>query len=261
MPTREQSSIEPPRNAFISGLRSISPFIVGLVPFAIVTGVTAITAGLSPVQAVVMSALVFAGAAQLTAIDLIGKTGPLAVVLVTPIIVNLRLLMYSASIAPHLRKLSIPWKLVCAFGLTDPTYAVSLAEYRNGQKMIPTRGWFFLGTAVGLWGTWQVGTAIGAVAGHQWPNALPLGFAVPLGFLALLVPTLEDESSVVAAALGGGSAVLLSGLPFQLGLIVAAIVGVFSAVGLNIYQGAFPRRKDVEPVVDAERTDGQEESK
>ena len=227
---------------FRAGVRDALPILVGFVPFSLVAGVAAVNVGLSPAQAVGLSVVVFAGASQLAAIDLLGRGAPLSVVVFTAVVINLRMMMYSASIAPYFRALRTRWKAFLAYFLTDHSYALSLSEYAGDGST--DRRWYYLGTAVSAWVVWQAGTVTGAVLGANVPESWGLSFAVPLVFLALLVPTLTDRASAAAAAAGGGVAVLATGLPFDLGLLTGALVGVLVGRGA---EAAF----DVDPDPDA----------
>jgi len=215
---------------FRHGVRDVAPVLLGLVPFGLVTGIAAVNAGLDLSQAVGMSVLVFAGAAQLAAIDLLGSDAPLTVVVVTATVINLRMLMYSASIAPYLRELSAKWKGGMAYLLTDQAYALSVARYR-AEPPVDRRA-YYLGIAATTWVVWQVTTAAGVVLGTGVPDAWGLEFAIPLVFLALLVPAMEDGPTTVAAVASGAVAVVGADLPLNLGLLVAASVGIL--VGLLV---------------------------
>ena len=236
-----------------AGARTTAPILLGVVPFGLVAGVTAVEAGMSPVQAVAMSVVVFAGASQLAAIELIGDTAPVAVIVATALVINLRFVMYSASIAPYLRRLGAPARWVSAYVLTDQAYAVSLAEFRETAPGERSRLWYYLGSALSLWVTWQVATAVGAVAGAAVPAGLSLEFAVPLTFLALLVPAIEDRHTGAVAAVSGVVGVGAAVLPFDLGIVSAGAVGVAVGVTLDLRTGAFPVTGDGEPVGDGGR--------
>lgn len=244
------------RRDFIAGVRAISPLLLGIVPFALVVGITAVDAGLSTVQAVGMSVLVFAGASQLAAIELVGETAPVAVVVLTAVVINLRFVMYSASIAPHFRWLGAPTKWLSAYLLTDQAYALSVTEYRGTDPAERSRLWFYLGTAVTLWAIWQVGTLTGALVGATVPAGLSLEFAVPLTFLALLFHALDDRPTQAAALVGGGGAALAAPLPFNLGLVTGAVAGIALGVVLERRAGAFPTVEAVSDHPEEESTGG-----
>jgi 4-azaleucine resistance transporter AzlC len=216
------------RSEFGQGVRDVLPLLLGIVPFGFIAGIAAVNAGLGLAEAVGLSAIVFAGAAQLAALDLIGRDAPLAIVVVTAVVINLRMLMYSASIAPHFQKLSSRMKATVAYLLTDQAYALSIVRYRNEDSTTPVA--YYLGVAVTLWVVWQLTTIAGVVLGTSVPESLGLEFAVPLVFLALLIPAMEDGPTTVAGILGGIVAVGTAGLPLNLGLLVGAAVGILGGL-------------------------------
>ena len=216
------------RESFLAGARATAPVLVGIVPFGLVAGAAAVGVGLSGLQAVGLSAIVFAGASQLAAIDLLGQDAPLAVVVVTALVINLRMVMYSASIAPYFQGVATRWRAGLAYLLTDQAYALLVTRFGDDRPV--RRRWYYLGAAAPLWAVWQVCTVVGVVVGARVPESLPLSFAVPLTFLALLVPAITDRASGVAAAVGGAGAAVGVGLPLNLGLIAGALAGVLAGL-------------------------------
>ncbi|MFC6836356.1 AzlC family ABC transporter permease [Halomarina ordinaria] len=213
------------RASFLAGARAVAPIMVGIVPFGLLAGATAVAVGIDPLQAVGMSVFIFAGASQLAAIDLVGGDAPAVVVVATVLIINLRMSMYSASLAPYFDRLRTLARVPLAYLLTDQAYA--LAVTRFGEEEGPrSRTWYYLGAALPLWVVWQLCTVVGIVAGAAVPESIPIDFAVPLTFLALLVPAIEGRATAAAAAVGGGVAVVGAGLPFNLGLVVGALCGI-----------------------------------
>lgn len=216
------------RAAFLAGLRDTAPMMLGIAPFAMITGVSAVAAGMRPIEAIGMSVLVFAGSSQLAAIALLAQGAGFAVIVFTTFMINLRMAMYSASLARWLRRLRPATRAGLAYAMTDQAYAFSVLRFRREAAM-PRRD-YFLGVALPLWILWQIGTAAGAILGAQVPAGWQLDFAIPLMFLALLAPAVRDRPSLAAALVGGSLALALRGLPFNLGLIVAALAGI--AVGV-----------------------------
>lgn len=198
--------------------------LLGVVPFGLIFGATALSVGITPLAAQGFSLLIFAGSAQFIAAGLVGDLAPPLVIIGTILVVNLRHALYSASIAPHVERLPARWKLALGWLLTDEAFAVSIARYRRGPSA--NAHWYMLGTGMALWSSWQISTAIGIALGSQVPRSFPLEFAVPLTFLALLLPTLVGRPSLYAAVSAGLLAVALHGLPFRLGLLIGAMVGV-----------------------------------
>src|SRR5438876_1318994 len=109
--------------AFFEGARDIAPILIGIVPFGIVCGIGAITAGASPIAALAMSMIMFSGAAQIIATQLLVAGAPFAVVVLSCLVVSLRLLMYSAAMAPYLKPLDHRWRSLLAFVLTNHAFA------------------------------------------------------------------------------------------------------------------------------------------
>lgn len=219
------------REAFLGGVRESVPLQLGIAPFGAVTGVAAVEAGLSPPGAVGMSVVIFAGAAQLAAIELLGETAPLAVVIGTAAIINSRMIMYSASIAPYFSAYRRRVRAAAAYFLVDQAYAMSITEFTEGGRD-RHRILYYLGIGLATWLVWVVSTAAGAAAGASVPPELELSFAVPLVFLALLVPAIKDRPTAAAALAGGAVATVASGAPFNLGLPIGAVVGI--GVGLSV---------------------------
>ena len=145
----------------------------------------------------------------------------------TVLVVNLRMVMYSASIAPHFREIAARWKALMAYLLTDQAYALSVTRFRETD--VSRRG-YYLGVAAPLWVVWQLCTLVGIVVGARVPAWLPLDFALPLVFLALLVPAIEDAGTAAAGLVGGTLATLGSGLPYELGLPLGAVCGVLAGL-------------------------------
>lgn len=219
------------RETFTEGMLAVSPTVAGVVPFGLVMGITAMATGLTTVQAVAMSLTINAGAAQLAMLQLLVEGTIPAVIVLTALIINLRFAMYSASLAPHLYHLGPKWRLPLAYFLVDQNYALSIKRFQYEKpEGDPYGHWYFIGGGVTLWTSWQLSTLAGVLMGGGIPRSWSLDFAIPLVFLAVLVPTLRHRSHVVAALTGGGVATLAASLPFNLGLIVGALSGIAAGV-------------------------------
>ena len=217
------------RKEFFFGVRAELPILIGVVPFGMIYGVLAIGAGLPPLAAQAMSAIVFAGSAQFLATGLYAAGAPGMVIVLTTGVVNLRHALYSASIAPYTRRLSLAWKGLLAYLLTDEAYAVTITHYLTGgtdAEAIQYKHWFFLGAGLALWSAWQASTAVGILMGSVIPSSWSLDFTLALTFIALVVPNIKDWAGLLAALAAGVTAVLAAGLPYKLGLVVASLVGI-----------------------------------
>jgi 4-azaleucine resistance transporter AzlC len=216
------------RKTFWEGVRAELPLLIGVFPFGMIYGALALGAGLSKAASQMMSSIVFAGSAQFVTAQLVHDAAPGLVVILTIAVVNLRHMLYSASLAPYLKDVSPKWKVVLSYLLTDECYAPSVLKYEEtGVK--PFSHWFVFGAGLALWSTWQASTALGIFLGAAIPDNWQLDFALPLTFIAMVMPALKNRPMVAAAVSAGIVALLAYGLPFKLGLILAAFTGI--AVG------------------------------
>ena len=223
------------RREFLAGVKAELPILLGVSPFGMIYGVLALSAGLPATLAFAMSSVVFAGSAQFVGAQLIGTGAPGVVILATTFIVNLRHVLYSASVAPYLKHLNTRWKCLLAYLLTDEVYAVAITRFAQpgtSPSGAPSLQWYFLGAGLAQWSAWQASTAVGIALGAQIPPGWALDFAIALTFIALVIPTLTDRPTVAAALSAGIVAVLAAGWPYKLGLVLAAVVGII--VGLLV---------------------------
>jgi len=245
------SSPTPTRlSAFLAGVRAELPILLGVAPFGMIYGVLALEAGLPPLQAQAVSAVVFAGSAQFILTQLLHLGTPALVMIVTVFVVNLRHALYSASVAPYVQHLPWRWKAPLAYLLTDEAYAVTILNYEiEAEKAAVEPGspdsaplplaarlaaarahYFFLGAGLALWTTWQLSTAVGIFLGAVVPSSWELDFTLALTFIALVIPNLKDRAGVAAAISAGVVALLANAMPYKLGLIVAALSGVLAGL-------------------------------
>jgi predicted branched-subunit amino acid permease len=214
--------------AIRQGITAASPMLLGVVPFGLVAGAAPIAAGLDIGHAVGLSTLLFAGASQLAVTDVLDEGGGVAIAVVTALTINLRMLLYSASLAPGLAHESFARRLGAAYLLVDQAYALSVVRW-DGDDDRRLRLPFYLAVGVTLWVSWQLATVVGAVVGSRVPHEIPLDFAIPLVFLVLLVPVLGNRPSLVAAAVGGTGAVLAAELgAARLAIVIGGLLGILA---------------------------------
>lgn len=194
-------------------------------PFGAVAGLAAVASGLNFAEAVSLSAFVNGGSSQLAGLALIGNGAPVVVILATVFFVNLRYLMYSLALAPYLTGVPRRWRLLMAHVLFDQTFAFASQRYSRRPEAGHRVAYFF-GVALPLFVTWMSGTIVGAAFGAQVPDGWSLDFAIPLTFLALLMPAIKDRPAALAALVGGGVALVGLPLPYNLGLIAGALAGI-----------------------------------
>ncbi|GEL25104.1 hypothetical protein PSU4_40580 [Pseudonocardia sulfidoxydans NBRC 16205] len=204
------------------------PVIAAYVPFGLTLGATLAASGISPLVAWSSSPLLFGGAAQLLAVQLLGAGANVAVVVLGALVVNSRMLLYSASLAQHADGWSRRARWAGAYLLADPVYALALGRFTrpDGGGDARTRLAYYLGVGSTLWTAWMGVTAAGALLAGVLPDGLRLDVAAPLTFLLLVLPMLTSRPAWAAAATGGAVAVAASGLPLGLGLLVGSAAGI-----------------------------------
>lgn len=210
---------------FLAGARACLPVAPGLIAFGTIAGVAMVGAGLSPWLAVVMSVIVYAGTAQLAALQLFVAGAPLPVILVAGLILNLRLVLYSLAIAPHVARDRLRRRIALSYLVSDNGYAYFAARYA-GTPDTRDKVDYLLGACSTVWVVWHIGTLAGIVAGARVPAGWHLEFVVTLTFLALAIAVIRDRATAAAAAASGVAAVLAYGLPFRLGLLAAIAAGI-----------------------------------
>ncbi len=207
----------------------MAPVTVGMIPFGMVCGVGAVSAGASPVAALAMSMIMFSGAAQIIAAQLLAAGAPFAVIVLSCFVVSLRFLMYSAALAPYLKPVDHRWRELTAFLLTDQSFASTIGRFREGSDLRANVSYFIGGGAM-LWLAWQLSTIAGILAGAVIPASWQLEFVVPLCFLALLVPLLHERTALIVFATAAVAAIALDAMPMRLSMICAGLAGIAAGV-------------------------------
>lgn len=218
-----------PMSDFWQGVKAASPLIPGFLPFALIVGAGAIEVGLPLPMALSMSVIMFAGAAQLTFLALLEQNAPLTIIILTALIINLRFTIYSALISPYFKSMSLARKSLFSYLLSDQACLLSMPTIEQPGQLLRGRR-FYLGSALSLWLVWQLGCFTGVLLGQTLPPTWQLDFAVPLSFLALLVPMVKTKPTLAAALVAGISMLWTHQLPLHMGLISATLLGALAGV-------------------------------
>ncbi|WP_299926118.1 AzlC family ABC transporter permease [uncultured Pelagimonas sp.] len=220
-------------SSYWRGFRDGLPFVVVITPFATLFGVLATESGLSVFETVAFSVAVIAGSAQFAALQLMNENAPLVVVIASALIVNLRMAMYSAALVPYLGPLPLWKRAIAAYFIVDVTYAASAIDYeKHPNETTEQKLAYFLGVMTPVCPLWYIFAAIGALLGASIPSENGLDFALPIAFIAMVAPTLKTKAHQGAAATSCMLALALVWVPFNLGLIFAALGGMI--VGAEI---------------------------
>ncbi|MEY7850521.1 AzlC family ABC transporter permease [Natrarchaeobius sp. A-rgal3] len=232
------------------GFLECLPIAVGVASYGIVFGVLAVQAGLSVAEATLMSATVLAGAAQLIAVDLWADAAavPVAAVLLTTVLVNLRYVLMGAALQPWFAKLSPPAAYGSIFFTADENWALTmgaLTEDADGSRAI--RGAYLLGSGFAIWLLWVVATIVGGVAGDGIgdPSQYGLDFVFAAVFVAIAVELWDGAGDLrpwaAAFAVALASASVLPGYWYVLlGACAGCVVGIAGGVDGGGPEGGDP---------------------
>jgi predicted branched-subunit amino acid permease len=211
-------------------VRDTAPVVLAYAPFGLTLGATLAATHVPPLIAWSSSPLLFGGAAQLLAVQLLDAGAGAVLVVLAALVVNARMLLYSAALAPHTAGWPSRWRWLGAYLLADPVYALAITRFAGPDADTPRdRLRYYLGVGLTMWVAWMGLTGAGVLLGGVLPDSLRLDLAAPLTFLLLLLPMLTSRPAYAAAATGGIVAVATSGLPLGLGLLAGAAAGI--AVG------------------------------
>lgn len=226
------------RAAFWRATRGALPFVIVVGPFGLLFGVVASEAGLDLLAVMAMSVLVIAGAAQFTALQLMLDHAPTVIVILTALAVNLRTAMYSAALTPHLGAAPLRTRAFAAYLLVDQTFAASLGEYERRPAMTLTeKVAYFFGSAAPVVPVWYGATLAGALIGQEIPPEYALDFAVPITFLAITAPMVRTLAHLVAAAVSVALALALAWMPYNSGLLIAAVLAMMAGAEVERRRG------------------------
>jgi predicted branched-subunit amino acid permease len=214
---------------FAAGARAMVPWLAGVTPFGLVIGVSAAQADIPTLAGWLTGPAIYAGSSQVAAIEMLDAGTAPIVVVITALVINLRLILYSGAIAAHWRGTPRWWRAVAAYLLVDPSFAVGIDRYqRPGDSTDAHR--YYLGGAITLWIAWLLAIGAGATLGAQLPAALHLEFVIPLYLVGEIVPKLADRATRRAALTAAVVAVVAISAPLHLGVVFAIVAGLGAAL-------------------------------
>ena len=221
-----------PRAAFLGGARVNLPMLAAALPIGMALGVIMAERGYSVWQGTVMGMYLFAGLAQLVSLQLLLDDAALWVIVISGLIVNLRHIIYSASISKHFKSYSKGWKLLSSYLLIDQTYALAMAHFEAYPEE-PYKQWFYFGIGALTWVTWLAALLIGFFVGALIPASWGLSFVIHVMFLGMLVSAIKGYPHLAAALVAATIAVLGVDLPHNLGLFVGILSGIVTGALLG----------------------------
>ena len=221
---------------FWLGARDILPLIIAAIPFGIVYGAMGQSLGLSNWQVMGMSLFLYAGSAQFIAVTLLAAAAAYPVVLLTVFIVNLRHMLYSASLMQVAEKVPALLRVPMGFWLTDESFAIAANRLRQNHNDGAGFYSYYMGAAIIMYLNWQLCTWIGITAGKQIPDMTQWGLdvAIVVAFIGMVVPSLERASHWACAVTSAVCISLTYDWPHQSGLLFSSLVAI--AVGVLVMQ-------------------------
>jgi predicted branched-subunit amino acid permease len=214
---------------FAAGARAMLPWLAGVTPFGLVIGVSAAQADIPTVAGWLTGPAIYAGSSQVAAIEMLDAGTAPIVIVITALVINLRLILYSGAIATHWRGTPRWWRAMAAYLLIDPSFVVGIDRYqRPGDRINAHR--YYLGGAITLWLSWLLAIGAGATLGTQLPAALHLEFVIPLYLVGEIVPKLADRATRRAALTAAVVAVVAISAPMHLGVVLAIAAGLGAAL-------------------------------
>lgn len=228
------------REEFLAGVKAALPLAIGYLPIAATFGLVAQTTGLDPLSTCLMSLLVYAGASQFIALNLLALGIGAGEIIFTTFILNLRHFLMSASLTEKLEPLlPLQWRCILAFGITDETF--SLLSF---QKSLCLSRYFTLGCNLFAFLAWNFGTWAGLFFAAEFPAILQssMGIALYAMFIGLLLPSVKkSRPALIVASLSIIINMLYTLLPlgsaFSPGWgIILATIGS-AACGAALYKG------------------------
>lgn len=227
-----------PSRAALDGIRDITPMVIGVLPFGLAIGASIATSSLSTAAGVATGPGILAGAAQLSTVELLSAGAGPAVVILSALMINARILLYSASLAPWFADEPLGRRLLLAVPVIDQLHFTCVPRFERGDLDARGRRWYYAGAAVWLAGSWTASQAIAIVAGARLPDWLGLHVAAPLALVGLLAKSVAGRRAVTAALAAATTVPLAVDLPLQSAVLVATVVGLLA--------GSSARRADVD---------------
>jgi len=220
------------KTAILHGMKAILPLCVGNIPFSFIVGALSIGAGMSVWQSTAWSTIVIAGSAQMLALNMLQTGASIGIIVLTTFIINLRHVLYSASMADSMRHYSFFRKCMMSYALTDEVYAVTVKPMQENKA---DKWCFYLSAMLTFWFVWVLANFFGALLGSALPNIEKYGldFAMVAAFIAIVIPQVKSRACIIAAIVASISGILLVILPYSLGIVVASLLGVIAGYAVD----------------------------
>ena len=216
-----------------SGAADITPMAVGIVPFGMALGAMNGASSIDPLAGMLSAPLILAGAAQLATLQMLEAGSHPAVIIASALLINLRILLYSASLAPWFSGARLRLRLLLATAVIDQTHFVAIPRFEQGDLDRRGRVAYYGGAGVCIVAAWLGSQTVAVVLGAELPDSMRLDMAAPLALIGLLAKSVATRPAAVASVAGIAVASVGAGLPYQSATLVAISVGIAAAVALE----------------------------
>ena len=220
---------------FKNGCLQEIPLQLGVFPFGIAYGILGIEVGLTNIQTYLLSIIIFAGVSQIVFAQLFSTFTPSFIIVGTIGIVNLRHILYGVSLSSYLKKLSLKWRMILSYLITDEAFAISYKRFSE-EKKTKYMHFHLLGSGITLWISWQISTLIGIFIGPSIPNSLNLEYVIPLSFIAIVVVSINTKIKLIVFIMSALFSILLRDLPWNLWIITSALISIIIGVLISNFR-------------------------
>ena len=220
---------------FKNGCLQEIPLQLGVFPFGIAYGILGIEVGLTNIQTYLLSIIIFAGVSQIVFAQLFSTFTPSFIIVGTIGIVNLRHILYGVSLSSYLKKLSLKWRVILSYLITDEAFAISYKRFSE-EKKTKYMHFHLLGSGITLWISWQISTLIGIFIGPSIPNSLNLEYVIPLSFIAIVVVSINTKIKLIVFIMSALFSILLKDLPWNLWIITSALISIIIGVLISNFR-------------------------
>ena len=215
-------------NLFTKGIIDVLPLLIPVIPFGIILGAIGIELGFTPLETFATSFIIFGGASQIVFLQLFSGGASSLIAITSTFVVNSRHLLYGASLSEYLKKLSLSWKILLSYLLTDQAYAVSNVYFEK-NKNTKLKHYYLLGSGFSLWFVWQLFTLVGIFLGSIVPEELGLAYTIPLTFISLLVSYFRRIDHLMIILISGSLSILLYNAPLKSYIILSSFTALLAA--------------------------------
>lgn len=220
---------------FKNGCLQEIPLQLGVFPFGIAYGILGIEVGLTNIQTYLLSIIIFAGVSQIVFAQLFSTFTPSFIIVGTIGIVNLRHILYGVSLSSYLKKLSLKWRVILSYLITDEAFAISYKRFSE-EKKTKYMHFHLLGSGITLWISWQISTLIGIFIGPSIPISLNLEYVIPLSFIAIVVVSINTKIKLIVFIMSALLSILLRDLPWNLWIITSALISIIIGVLISNFR-------------------------